>query len=98
MMRLNLTIDPGLDGTPPGTHISERRISRAESEWAKGMAQELKVGRARKAEEDAKLLEGQTTWKGFAFKLWTDAKNFHFLAICICCGRLLQSFGWGSRI
>lgn len=29
----------------------------AESEWAKEMAQELKVGRARKAEEDAKLLE-----------------------------------------
>jgi hypothetical protein len=53
----------------------------AESEWAKGMAQELKAGKARKAEEDGKLLGEQTTRKGFAFKLWTDAKNFHRLAI-----------------
>jgi len=39
----------------------------AESEWAKRMAQEFKAGKARKAEEDAKLQEGQTTRKDFAF-------------------------------
>lgn|SRR5208337_1606372 len=44
----------------------------AESEWAKRMAQEFKAGKARKAEEDTKLQEGQTTRKGFASKLWTD--------------------------
>jgi len=48
------------------------------------MAQEFKAGKERKAEEDAKLQEEQTTRKGFAFKLWTDAKNFRRLAICIC--------------
>lgn len=64
MMRLNLTIDPGLDGTPPGTHISERRISRAESEWAKGMAQArqgwegAKGRRGREAPGRADNLEG----------------------------------------
>jgi|GEM_PF-1168886 hypothetical protein len=81
MMRLNLTLDSDLDGRSPRKHISERRISMAESEWAKGMAQELKAGKARKAEGDGKLLKEQTTRKGFAFKLWTDAKNFHRLAI-----------------
>jgi len=84
MMRVDLTIDPDLDGTLPETHISERRIWMAESEWAKRMAQEFKAGKARKAEEDAKLQEEQTTRKGFAFELWTDAKNVHRLAICIC--------------
>jgi hypothetical protein len=54
MVRSNLTIDPDLDGRSPRKHISERRISMAESEWAKGMVQEFKAGRARKAEEDAK--------------------------------------------
>jgi hypothetical protein len=29
----------------------------AESEWAKGMAQEFKAGKARKAEEDGKVLQ-----------------------------------------
>ena len=73
----------------------------AESEWARGMVQEFKAGKAgkeRKAEEDAKLQERQTGRKGFAFELRTDAKNFHCLAIWICCGGLLQSFGWGSRV
>ncbi len=84
MMRVDLTIDPDLDGTLPGTHISERRIWMAESEWAKRMAREFKAGKERKAEEDAKLQEEQTTRKGFAFELWTDAKNVHRLAICIC--------------
>jgi hypothetical protein len=84
MMRLNLTIDPDVDGTPPATNISERRISMAESEWAKRTAQEFKAGKARKAEEDAKHQEEQTTRKGFAFELRTDAKNFRPLAICIC--------------
>jgi hypothetical protein len=65
----------------------------AESEWAKGMVQEFKAGKERKAEEDAKLQEEQTTGKGFAFELWTDARNFHRLAICIGCGRLLQGLG-----
>jgi len=44
----------------------------AESEWAKRMAQEFKAGKERKAEEDAKLQEGQLRRKGFASKLWTD--------------------------
>ena len=55
----------------------------AGSEWAKRMAQEFKAGRERKAEEDAKAQEQQTSRKGFAFELRTDAKNFHRLAICI---------------
>jgi hypothetical protein len=37
--------------------ISVRRISRAESIWAKKMVREFKAGKARKAQEDAKLLE-----------------------------------------
>jgi hypothetical protein len=48
------------------------------------MVQEFKAGKARKAEKDAKLQEEQTSRKGFAFELRTDAKNFHRLAICIC--------------
>jgi hypothetical protein len=38
------------------------------------MVQEFKAGRAQKAKEDAKLLEEQTSRKGFASKLRTDAK------------------------
>jgi hypothetical protein len=48
------------------------------------MAQEFKAGKERKAEGDAKLQGEQTTRRGFAFELWTDARNFHRLAICIC--------------
>jgi len=47
----------------------------AESEWAKGMAQEFKAGKARKAEEDGKVLEEQRIRKGFASKLWTDVRE-----------------------
>jgi hypothetical protein len=84
MMRLNLTIDPDLDGTSPGKHISERRISRAESEWAKRMAQEFKAGRARKAEEDGKLLEEQRIRKESASKLRTDLREaFKHEAKCL---------------
>jgi hypothetical protein len=36
----------------------------AGSEWAKRMAQEFKAGRERKAEEDAKAQEQQTSRKG----------------------------------
>jgi hypothetical protein len=53
----------------------------AESEWAKGMAQEVKGGRAQKAQEDAMFLEDKQ--EGIAFELWTDARNFQRLAICI---------------
>jgi hypothetical protein len=74
-MRLNLTIDPDLDRASPVTHISERGISMAESEWAKRMAQEFKAGKARKAEEDAKLLEEQRIRKESASKLWTDVRS-----------------------
>jgi hypothetical protein len=84
MMRLNLTIDPDLDGTSPGKHISERRISRAESEWAKRMAQEFKAGKARKAEEDGKLLEEQRIRKESASKLRTDVREaFKHKAKCL---------------
>jgi len=66
MMRLNLTIDPDLDGAPPGTHISERRISTAESEWAKRRAQEFKAGKG----------EEQTTRKGFALNCGQTPRTF----------------------
>jgi hypothetical protein len=57
---LDLTIDSDLDGTSPGKHISERRISMAESEWAKRMAQGFKAGKTRKAQEDGM----GSSWKG----------------------------------
>jgi hypothetical protein len=46
-----------------------------ESEWAKRLAQEFKAGKARKAEEDAKLLEEQRARKEAASKLWTDVRG-----------------------
>ena len=46
-----------------------------ESEWAKRMAQEFKAGKARKAEEDAKLQEEQTARKESASKLWTEVRG-----------------------
>jgi transcriptional regulator with XRE-family HTH domain len=70
--RLNPVTHPRFDGTSPVTHISERRSSMAESEWAKRMAQEFKAGKVRKAEEDAELLEEQRTRKESAYELWTD--------------------------
>jgi hypothetical protein len=73
MRRLNLTIDPDLDGTPQGTRTSERGISRAESEWAKGMAQEFKAG---KAAEDAKLQEEQTARKGLLLNCGQTLRTF----------------------
>jgi hypothetical protein len=47
----------------------------AEPEWAKRMSQEFKAGRARKAEEDAKLQGEHTTRKQHPYKLWTDVKG-----------------------
>jgi hypothetical protein len=85
-MRLNLTIDPDLDAAPPGTHISERRISRAESQWAKRMAQEFKAGKARKAEE-------QTTRKGFALNCGQTPRTFiAWRSVCAEEGRY-KAFG-----
>jgi len=46
-----------------------------ESEWAKGLAQEFKAGRARKAEEDAQIQKEQKSRKEFASKLWTQVKD-----------------------
>lgn len=46
-----------------------------ESGWAKRMAKEFKAGKARKAEEDAKLQEEQTNRKRFASRLWTEVKG-----------------------
>jgi len=68
-------MDPQFAGTSPAAHISERRISMTNSEWAEGIAQEFKAGKARKAEEDAELQAEQTTRKGFASKLWTQVKG-----------------------
>ncbi len=45
------------------------------SEWAEGMAQEFKVGRARKAKEDAQTQEEQKARKASASKLWTEVKG-----------------------
>jgi hypothetical protein len=74
-MTLNPMTHPHFDGTSPVTHISERRISMAESEWAKRMAQEFKAGKAQKAEEDGRLRERQTIRKEAASELWTEVKG-----------------------
>jgi len=49
----------------------------AESGCAKGMVQEFKVGRTRKAEEDAMLLEDKQ--EGIAFELRTDGQELSTL-------------------
>jgi hypothetical protein len=46
-----------------------------ESEWARSMAQEFKAGKARKAEEDGKVLQEHTIRKESASKLRTDVRE-----------------------
>jgi hypothetical protein len=66
---------PHLAGTWPAAHISERRISMTESEWARRTAQQFKSGKARKAKEDAKLQHDQRIRAEYASGFWANVKG-----------------------